>query len=149
MNKYLFLTLNIAIFTLLVGCKPKDCVPEDDHGCQEIIIDYNGFESSPQDEFSFEEMSIENDCLLINVRYGGGCGDADFELYLREPLWLPIKPTLEAKLAFDDKDNCEAYLSKQLSFDLTSIQDLPGVSGNEMTLQFTGIGEGKSITYQW
>jgi hypothetical protein len=72
------------------------------------------------DEVIDLKATIEDDCLVLVVTYGGGCAEHDFELYWdgQQSLSLPGQITLQ--LGHDShRDGCEALLSETLSFDLS------------------------------
>ncbi|MGD9329244.1 MAG: hypothetical protein PVH48_09785, partial [Cyclobacteriaceae bacterium] len=64
---------------------------------------------------------IQNDSLMIEVQYGGGCGPTDFEL-ITDGLFMESNPVkLNVILAFDDEDPCEMAVKKNLCFDLSNL----------------------------
>jgi len=75
------------------------------------------------DPFEIISGEISEDCLKIDVRYGGGCKDHDFVLYY-EPLRDFSAYSGLLLLSHDaDGDLCEALITESLYFDLTSVQD--------------------------
>ena len=66
--------------------------------------------------------SIADNNLNITIGYGGGCGNIYYDLVTGTD-YLETNPTQKnIRLAFDDKDNCEAGIELKLSFNLTQIQ---------------------------
>lgn len=77
------------------------------------------------DQVTINKAEIKGDCLEINFSYGGGCGEHEFQLE-RMPMFCATPPVPPITLQFlhDNKgDLCQAYLTKTLSYDLTSLQD--------------------------
>lgn len=87
-----------------------------------IVIDADLYSTAPADDFQFQSVVIDGDCLTATVRYGGGCGGADFQLIDASGILksLPIQRNL--RLSLDDNDHCEALLTKELSYDLAPLQ---------------------------
>ncbi|MEM9548813.1 MAG: hypothetical protein AAGA77_22705, partial [Bacteroidota bacterium] len=87
-----------------------------------IRIDDNLFLNAPNDVFNITGAIINENNLNLTVEYGGGCGDIYYDL-ISETHYLKTNPLQKnIRLAFDDKDNCEALLELNLSFDLKEIQ---------------------------
>lgn len=91
--------------------------------CDELAIfgddDYNNARS---DEFEIDSMWLSNGCLTVRYWYGGGCGDSEMTLVGSRDKTLPLPPSISARLSFQDRDNCEAYIRTQKSFDITPFQ---------------------------
>lgn len=115
-----------SILLILLGClfclscaKNKVVYPQ----CQPIAVDRSLFFSSQGDDFDFEEVNIEGDCLEITIRYGGGCGSIIASLIdsgdIRDS--QPLMRNLRLVLA--DRDPCEASVTKKFSYDLTRIRE--------------------------
>lgn len=87
----------------------------------QIIIDETKFNTVVSDDYTLSNAYIENDSLKIEVQYGGGCGLATFEL-ITDGIYMESDPVqLNVKLSFNDEDDCEAYLTKPISFDLKNL----------------------------
>ena len=87
----------------------------------QIVIDETKLNSIESDEFAISSASVQNDSLKVVVQYGGGCGLATFEL-ITDGAFMESDPVqLNVTLSFDDKDDCEAYITKEISFDLRNL----------------------------
>ncbi len=73
------------------------------------------------DAFELLDATLNGRCMDITVRYGGGCGGADFFLLWNGALAesAPAKATL--RLILKDQDHCRALLTKTLSFDIGTL----------------------------
>jgi hypothetical protein len=77
-------------------------------------------ERDPMDELSVTELRVEGDTLYVGVGHGGGCAQHRYGLCYGDA-WAtsnPVQVGLQV-LHDDGGDRCEAYLSEELSFDLT------------------------------
>ncbi len=87
----------------------------------QIVIDETKFKTAVSDEYTLTNAHIENDSLKVEVQYGGGCGLATFEL-ITDGNYMESSPVqLNVILFFDDNDDCEAYLTKRVSFSLKNL----------------------------
>ncbi len=78
-----------------------------------------------KDDYQLNNVSIEKDTLVLNVSYSGGCKDHTFDLIWKGGNFFETNP-LQADLFLihnANNDNCEAYITKELKFDLTPIKD--------------------------
>jgi len=94
--------------------------------------------------FKIIAMNIEEDCLIIKVQYGGGCGDTNFKLLFDGVVTESLWPSLQLFLAMDDQDSCRALLVKELKFDLHCFKGFVTENGLNISI----INHDKSINYQ-
>jgi hypothetical protein len=117
------ITFLIFITAFMIGCNSDDDnVRSSLENSNVILVDEDLFLNAPNDEFEIIVASISDNNLNITLFYGGGCGNIYYDLvtgndYLET---TPIQKNI--RIAFDDKDNCEAGIELELSFDLTQIQ---------------------------
>ena len=78
----------------------------------------------PNDQASIEEATVRDDQLLLRVRYGGGCAEHHFALYLA-PVFMESEPVqVGAQLAHEaNRDPCRALVGKELRFDLAPLKE--------------------------
>ncbi len=100
---------------------PGDNEPDVQVKCESITISESGFNTAESDDYEVTDSRIQNDSLLIEVQYGGGCGPVDFEL-ITDGLFMESNPVkLNVILAFDDEDPCEMAVKRNLCFDLSNL----------------------------
>lgn len=110
--------LAILILIVLWGCDSQEPGPP----TSEIIID-TSIEPLDKDPYTLQEAGIENNNLVLNIFYGGGCAQHEFILYASDS-WLPTAPPGKTVTLVHNAngDTCEAAFFEELSFDLTEIQ---------------------------
>ncbi len=93
-----------------------------DTSCTPIVIDQEKAASASSDPFDFKSVSVEGDCLQIEVSYGGGCDGADFELITGGEVMESYPPQMRIALLLDDQDDCKALVTKNLSYDISALR---------------------------
>ena len=63
-------------------------------------------------------FSVVGDVLEVFVSYGGGCGEADFEMYYTQRVMNSMPPQTVIYLGFTDSDPCRSIVTKKLTFSL-------------------------------
>ena len=138
MTRMLFLLL----VTVFLACE-KEEMPDysdcDSQGLAEIIIDSTIFNNVISDDFTLDSIYVENDKIVFEVRYGGGCGFAGLQLISNGQEQLSTPPGVELKPLFIDKDLCEALISRAFCFDLKSLDFLS--PSDEVLVTVDGWGE--------
>ena len=118
---FFFILMTFGFF----GCSQKQTLPdtqlETDCGFIAIVND-SELRNAPRDPFTIVSTKIEGDCFEVTVRYGGGCGGADFKFIAGEALDDSMPPQREAVVSLKDEDNCEALVTETISFDLTPLR---------------------------
>ena len=94
------------------------------------------------DPFDVDSMTIDGDCLNVFVHYGGGCGEANFELYYTQIVAQSMPPQTSLQLSFEDNDNCRSIVSRRLFFDLEPFSDYANNGGIYLLIA------GKRVLYQ-
>lgn len=90
-----------------------------------IIVDVN-YDNTISDPFTISDVEMSDNCLTATIQYGGGCDDdlVSFGLLgstAAFPFSLPA--LLEMKIILDDDDQCEALVTKEISFDLSPLEE--------------------------
>lgn len=78
------------------------------------------------DEFDLNSVQISDDILSLSASYGGGCRRHFFFLYMSPNAFMesePVQVNLYLQHVAND-DMCEAYITRELEFDLTPLSDL-------------------------
>lgn len=112
--------------------------------CQEMILLKEPLESLSFDHYYIDSVMINNQCLDFVVNYGGGCGEARFELYYGNELMESMPPKTVIYLSFEDIDPCRSIVTKKLSFNLSPFKKYADRGG----IYFKIHGSDKSILYQ-
>lgn len=119
--------LTFLLFSILIlfGCKKTD-TPVDTASLicdQKIIVDFDLFNDAPDDDFTFNSIELDDDCLHISFSYGGGCNDVDIKM-IDANTDAPSSVSMRTlRLSLDDDDDCEAWVTEEISFDLTPIKN--------------------------
>ena len=93
------------------------------------------YNTAINDEFNFASVSIEGHSLKITIEYGGGCGDVTVNLIDSEYIMESWPVQRNIRISLYDDDDCEALITKHLSFDLTPLR-IAGYS--EVMLNLSG-----------
>ena len=117
------ITFLIFITTFMISCNNDDDNSSSLLESLDVIrVEENLFVNSPNDGFEIINASISDNNLNITIVYGGGCGNIYYDLVTGNDYLETIPIQKNIRLAFDDKDNCEAGIELELSFDITQIQ---------------------------
>ena len=88
------------------------------------LIDGVGVDSQ-SDPFDVGSVRIVGDVLIVEVRYGGGCAEHSFTLLDTGVATRSIPPHHRLRLVHDGRgDACEAYLTRELFFDISPLRKL-------------------------
>lgn len=109
-----------------MGSNRKDTAPLDfdDENCEDLLIDETEYNNAQVDEHEIVYAFIQNDTLKVIVKYGGGCGFADFQLISNGAFMESYPVQLNLILSLIDDDPCEAVIQRQLCFGISNLADL-------------------------
>ncbi len=88
-----------------------------------IDLYFENYDSLARDPIYLKEAFVEGDCLHLTVSYSGGCREHTIDL-ARMNAWYAGSsdvPVFEIRHNAND-DVCEAFFTKELSFDLTPLK---------------------------
>jgi len=91
---------------------------------QPIIVDFDSQPSDwPRDALILRADSLQNPLLVLEVEFGGGCRDHEFDLVAWGG-WMESFPVqVNVQLAHEDFDDpCDALITKTLRFDLAPLK---------------------------
>ena len=76
-------------------------------------------------------MQIIDNCFVVNFS-AGGCDGSSWELKLIDANQIEQSaiPQRNIRLSFKNNENCEAYITKEISFDIEALQ----LNGSESIL---------------
>jgi len=78
------------------------------------------------DSFDLNSVAVSGNEIFLNLSYSGGCEEHEFELFMSPGAFLESNP-VQANLFMrhNDKDDaCDAYITTEVSFDLTPLAEL-------------------------
>lgn len=141
--KYSFLTL----FILLLGmasCNDKDN-NEDSIACDfTTIISAEEYANAPSNHVEINSLKIDHNCMRINFSASGCSGDSwEVKLIDSGVITESATPKRTLKLSIKNEELCNAYISKELTFDISNLQ----VRGHQVILEITN--SNKEIFYQY
>jgi hypothetical protein len=99
------------------------------------------------DAFSILNVALKGDILEIEVSYGGGCREHDFDLQFNG-LYKKSMPAQAAIWLVHENhgDACRAMIQKKLYYNISSIRNPSGKPG-ELHISLAGWNE--RIVYRW
>ena len=124
-------------------CKKDPAEPISDCQHQAVFGD-QAYNNARSDDFDLDTMWLSNDCLTVRYWYGGGCGETEMMLVGSRDKTLHLPPAISAKLSFRDRDNCEAYIQTEKSFDLKPFQQS---DSKTVTIRVDGRAESFEYAY--
>jgi len=132
----------ILILTL-IGITILSCSKNDDNGnssnCDfETLISAEQYANTPSDQLTVNRLEIDDNCLKINFS-SGGCGGDTWELKLIDSgdILESLPPQRNLRLSLKNEELCEAYITKELTFDISNLQ----VNGDQVQLNITNSDE--------
>lgn len=112
--------------------------------CQEMKLLEVPLDSLRFDYFTIDSLFIKDECLEIKVNYGGGCGEANFDLYLSDRIMESMPPKTLIYLTFNDQDPCRSIVQKKLRYSLKPLKRFADRGGIYLKIA----GTEKSVLYQ-
>ena len=138
-----------TLILIFIGIGILSCSNDDDNENQnncdfETIINIEQYKNAPSDQVEINSLEINDDCLKINFSSGGCDGDTwELKLIDSEDILESNPPQRNLRLSLKNDELCEAYITKELTFDITNLQ----VDGNKVQLNITNSDE--NILYEY
>ncbi len=129
------------------GCSEMEC-GQGWFGDEILVCD----PGAPQDGQNVNSVTIENDVLLVEVAYGGGCETHEFGLCWDGAFAESDPVQISTFIAHDGHDDpCDAFPSEQLAFDLVPLKTAwqEGYQTESGTIEIHLDGWGESILYSF
>ncbi|MEC3905563.1 hypothetical protein VOI54_00895 [Tamlana sp. 2201CG12-4] len=144
--KMIMFSLVILLCFTNMTCDSDGEIIEEATSCDfKTIVDRTVFHDLESDNFNFVDAQITGDCLSITFGASGCNGESwAFKLVDSEAVTKSIPGQRSLKFQLENKELCEAYFEKTVSFDLTPLQ-LPG--DHEVLLNIQGLS--KSLSYKY
>ncbi len=130
MKKILIL---ISIGITILSCSNDDI--ENSNNCDfETIISAEQYGNAPSDQLSINSIEINGNCLKINFSSSGCSGDTwELKLIDSEAILKSNPPQRVLRLSLKNEEACLAYITKELTFDISNLQ----VDGKKVQLNIT------------
>ena len=139
--KHLILTAIILLLGLSACSKDND----DNIICEfTTIIDSEAFENAPSSVLTINSLEINDDCLKINFS-AGGCNGNSWEVQLIDSgaVLESMPPQRNLRLSLKNEESCYAYITKELTFDISNLK----VDASEVQLNITNSDD--TINYKY
>ncbi|TPN88868.1 hypothetical protein [Aquimarina algicola] len=125
MQKIIFTVL--VSFFMLLSCSSDDDGSEGNNNisnCDDtILISKILFDTAPSDQLFINNLEIIGNCLTINFS-SGGCDGNSWEVKLidSEAILESNPPQRNLRLSLKNEELCLAFITKELSFDISSLR---------------------------
>lgn len=141
MNKILILLiLGIALFS----CSSDDTNEKQNNCDLKTIISTEDYIKAPSNFLTINSLEINNNCLKVNFSAGGCNGDTwEVKLIDSGEILESGIPQRNVRLSLKNEELCEAYITKELTFDISNLK----VNGNKVQLNIENSVE--SILYEY
>ncbi len=117
----------LLLFFLLVGCNQKDDDPiqcTDSGNCDDcIIINKNLYDQTTTDNYTIQDITINQDCLEITFSASGCDGDTwEIDVIDLGGIAETAVPQRDLKLKLINNEACLAVFTRTISFNLAPLQ---------------------------
>jgi len=129
MNKFLFFFALFFLFSCHTQKGANKQNKKSEVACKPMLILTDEVNSKESDVFGLDSLAIASNCLEVFVSYGGGCGEAVFELYCTNKVMHSMPPQTVLFLDFKDEDPCRSIIPDTLYFDLLPFHELASSGG--------------------
>lgn len=142
MKNIFLLLLTLSLFAFSCGDDEFD----QQVNCDQVTeISAELYENAPNDNLTINAIEVEGDCLNINFSAGGCDGSTwKIELYDSGDILESNRPQRRLRLSLEDLEECEAYITRNVSFDIKNLQL---ADANSINLGFTRFDA--LITYEY
>lgn len=133
---------------ILIGIAILSCSNDDNanqNNCDfKTIISGEQYVNAPDNQLVINSLDINDNCLKINFS-SGGCEGNTWELKLIDSgdVMESNPPQRNLRLSLKNEELCEAYITKELTFDITNLK----VNGNKVQLNI--INSDENILYEY
>lgn len=149
MKKQILLIISLALLSILYSNCDKDDTSKEDpkpnnSSCDaSVVIDTDLYDSANSDQITINNYEVQDDCLKINFS-SGGCDGNSWQLTLVSSglVLYSNPPQMHLRFNFENSELCEAYLTKDKSFDLSELE----FGGGPVILHIENIDQ--SILYE-
>jgi len=153
--KPIFTLLFVAFIATMISCeKEKDI--KDENSAQVVLksssADFleakSDISSETSDPFELGDVVINGNQVSVTVSYSGGCKPHTFEIIWDEVVASTNPPQINLIILHDSNDdNCEAYITETLVFELEELVGTASVSGSAVGA-YSGYDDSDSAVYE-
>lgn len=147
-KQYCLIFVMVLTSILFVNCEKTSSNDEDpkpnNSNCDTIVvINEQDFNNANSDLITINSYEVEDDCLNINFS-SGGCDGSSWKLTLVSSgkVLYSNPPQMHLRFNFENSELCEAYITKEKSFDLSVLE----FGGGQVILHIENIDQ--SILYE-
>ena len=144
-----YIKMKKILILTLIGLTILSCSNDDDNdnpvNCDfETVISAEQYANAPSDQLTINSLAINYNCLKINFSASGCSGDTwELKLIDSEDILESLPPQRNLRLSLNNEEPCEAYITKELTFDISNLQ----VEGTQVQLNITNSDE--NILYEY
>ncbi|MEB2773710.1 hypothetical protein SYJ56_00230 [Algoriphagus sp. D3-2-R+10] len=144
MKKRLFQLVTLFACFQLLSCADGDVNPTLSLSELKVLIDEDAYNSAPTDNLVINSLDIKGDFLTINFS-AGGCDGNSWEIKLIDSggIMESNPPQRNLILSLNNQELCEAYITKEVVFDISELK----VSGGKVWLNVTNSDQRILYTY--
>ena len=126
MKQFGLICVVLMISLIQYSCDKEDTIVTSDCG-DHAITSHDAFVNYPNDDLNIIDVVIEGDCLIIKFGSSGCDGETwKVELVAEEAIQKSLPPQRSMRLSLEDKEECEAYITKEVIYDLQSTRYADG-----------------------
>ncbi len=123
------------------------CNNDDDNSdnCNKVvIISSELYTNAPADQMTINSLDLNENCLNISFS-SSGCDGSTWEVKLidSELILESNPPQRNLRLSLKNEEECEAYITKELTFDINNLK----IDGNQVLLNITNSDD--QILYEY
>ena len=143
-NAVMKIVLSLLLCVSLMNCSNDG--DNDDHAlCDaQTLISAEQYAAAPADYLVVNQLEIKDHCLKINFS-SSGCSGSSWIVKLIDSgaVALSDPPQRNLRLSLKNEEMCEAFITKEISFDISNLQ----VDGNRVHLNI--VNSDKQILYRY
>jgi len=153
--KLIFSLLFVAFMASMISCE-KEQDKKDENSSQVVLksssADFleakSNISAETSDPFELGDVVVNGNEVSVTVSYSGGCKPHTFEIIWDEVVANTNPPQISLIILHDSNDdNCEAYITETLVFELEELVGTASVSGSAVGA-YSGYDESDSTVYE-
>ena len=119
--KFISFSLLICLLLMNMQCNDDDIIVE--ANCSEVLIDNNAYLTAETTNYSFENISISDGCMNVEV-VASGCDPVNWIMTLidSENIAESMPPQRYLKISIFNNETCLAVFNKEENFELLPLR---------------------------